>query len=131
MSIAQLLLLTIVIVMYVAWAEETPVIGGFLDKVFNKEWKFNAVAIFHTAILVKRWGNVLYLAKKLRKHQVDISGKGRIRGPWLLWLVNAFLEGWRCERRFDEEVERVGRKWAEQQEATGPRGAKKESKKKR
>ena len=112
LAIAQFVLLTILIVVWLQMGENIPFIGTFLaEKIFEKEWKFNAMVLFHAAILVKRWSDVLTMAKKLKKHNVE-----RLKwalGPWLYWLVTAFFEGWRALQRFDEEVARVGRQMAE------------------
>ncbi|KAF8470764.1 hypothetical protein BDZ91DRAFT_718936 [Kalaharituber pfeilii] len=117
LTMFQFIGLTMFIYYWLRYGEDMPYIGGFVArKIFNKEWKFNLTVFFHAAILVKRWGDVLGMAKKLRKHQVDINKRGRVRGPWVKWLINAFFEGWRCEARFDEEVARVGRLTAEKGE---------------
>lgn len=150
MSMAQFIILTGTIFVWIRYGAETPFIGGFLANVFSKEWKFNSVVLFHVAIMVRKWAGVLQMAKKLRKHGV---GRKDLVGPmvggsdvkleklekpkraiWIYWLVTAFFEGWRCEARFDDEVARVGRKLAEEEEedkAMGGKKVKKESKKKR
>ncbi|KAI5803439.1 hypothetical protein DFH27DRAFT_610487 [Peziza echinospora] len=123
LAAAQFVLLSVFIVMWIFRGRDLPFVGPFIaDNIFNVEWKFNATAIFHAAILVKRWGDVLSMAKKLRLYNVDKLGVGkvggaRMRGPWIQWIVTAFFEGWRCERRFDEEVARVGRAMAAEQDS--------------
>ncbi|KAF8425284.1 hypothetical protein EV426DRAFT_573503 [Tirmania nivea] len=119
-TIFQFLFLPWLIYVWLRFGEDMPYIGGFIaTKMFNKEWKFNMTVCFHAAVLVKRWADVLQMAKKLRKHGVDLHKRGRVMGPWVWWLISSFLEGWRCEKRFDQEVARLGRVKAEAQEGEG------------
>jgi len=119
-TIFQFLFLTLLIYTWLRFGKDTPYIGEFFaTKVFNKEWKFNMAVFFHAAVLVKRWGDVLNMAKKLRKHGVDLHKRGRVMGPWVWWLISSFLEGWRCEKRFDQEVARLGRSKAEAKDGEG------------
>lgn len=125
-TIFQFLFLTWLIYVWLRFGEDTPYIGElFATKVFNKEWKFNMAVCFHAAVLVKRWGDVLQMAKKLRKHGVDLHKRGKAMGPWVWWLISSFLEGWRCERRFDREVARLGRLKAEAGDGEGETETKK------
>ncbi|KAF8433174.1 hypothetical protein BGX38DRAFT_1223350 [Terfezia claveryi] len=119
-TIFQFLFLTWLIYVWLKFGEDMPYIGEFFAaQVFNKEWRFNMTVCFHAAVLVKRWGDVLQMAKKLRKYGVDLHKRGRVMGPWVWWLITSFFEGWRCEKRFDQEVARLGRLKAEAKEGKG------------
>ena len=98
----QFLSVTWLIYAWLRHGPDMPLIGGFVaDRLFDLEWKFHLAVFFHAAILIKRWVDVIAMAKKLRAHRCQ-AGTGSV-----LWLVSAFFEGWRCERRFDEEVVRL------------------------
>jgi hypothetical protein len=119
-SIAWFAVLTVIIGLWIAHGAEIPYIGAFLaEKVFNEEWKFNATTLVHAGILVKKSRDVFNLLEKLRRHGVD-----KRRGIWLCWVVDVALEGWRCTKRFDEEVARVGRAMAAEQKGGESRKAK-------
>lgn len=80
-----------------------------LQVLFEPEWKLNATVIIHAGILVKKSRDLMNLSDKLRKHHVDKAAGGKWRGPWIMWMITAGFEGWRCTERFEGEVARVGR----------------------
>ena len=110
LAMLQFLSVTWLIYAWLRYGPDMPLIGGFVARsLFDLEWKFNLAVFFHTAILVKRWVDVIAMAKKLRayRRQTSAGVRGGTVDRSVLWLVSAFLEGWRCERRFDEEVVRL------------------------
>lgn len=108
LAMFQFLSVTGLIYAWLRHGPDMPLVGGFVaHSLFDQEWKFHMAVFFHAAILVKRWMDVIAMAKKLRTHRRQTNTGGRAMGPSVLWLVSAFLEGWRCERRFDEEVVRL------------------------
>lgn len=108
LTMFQFLAISWLIYAWLRHGPDMPLIGGFVaHSLFDREWKFNMAVFFHAAILVKRWVDVLAMAKKLKAHRRRCRQTSIGTGPSVLWLVSAFLEGWRCERRFDEEVARL------------------------
>lgn len=103
LAILQFLALTALIFIQIQYKPE------ILEVLFEPEWKFNATVIVHAGILVKKSRDLMNMNDKLRKHQVDKAPVGKWMGPWIKWMVTAALEGWRCTKRFEDEVARVGR----------------------
>ncbi|KAL7268418.1 hypothetical protein RUND412_008961 [Rhizina undulata] len=106
LAIALFVVLTGAIVCWLVGGRDAPVLGMLLGTVFKEEWRFNAAVLVHCGILVRKSREVVKMGERLRRHQV---GDRRV---WLWWMVMAGLEGWRCAKRFEEEVERVGREIA-------------------
>lgn len=106
LQILQFLVLTVLILVQIKYQP------AVLEALFEPEWKFNATVLLHAGMLVKKSRDLMNMNNKLRKHQVDKAPGGKWMGPWIKWMVTAALEGWRCTKRFEEEVARVGREMA-------------------
>lgn len=107
LSIAWFVVLSALMAVWALRGERAPLVGWWLNEVFGRghaRWKFEVAAVVHAGIVVKKAGDVRKMAVMLKRHGVH-----RKRGVWLCWLVDVALEGWRCARRFEGEVARVGR----------------------
>lgn len=107
-SLSFFLLLTLLIVTWLAGGEETPFVGPLLAKhVFNSRKRLDYAVMGHTIIILKKASDVLKMREDLRLYRVDLLPEGRFRGPWLSWMIACALEGGKARDRLKAEAERV------------------------